>query len=155
MSTATAPAVGAEEWISRADAAELARRSEDAIKRDQKDHGLEARSGPNGKTMLRLADLVRIGRIRPQDLPAGASPAETAELRRTQDQLVAVQRELGEARGRLAGGCGRLTSSCRSRSRCSDRSASAAPAGTPSVACSARGPRSPPCTPPPRATGNR
>ena len=42
--------------------------------------------------MLRLADLVRIGRIRPEDLPAGASPAGTAELRRTQDQVVAPPR---------------------------------------------------------------
>src|SRR5215218_3193814 len=92
MSTVTATAAGAGEWISRADAAELAHRSEDAIKRDQKDHGLETRPGPNGKTMLRLADLVRIGRIRPEDLPAGASPAGTAELRRTQDQLVAPPR---------------------------------------------------------------
>jgi hypothetical protein len=102
MSTATAPAASAEEWISRADAAELACCSEATIERLETKHDLETRSGPNGQTRLRLADLVRLGRIRPEYLPAGASPAGTAELRRTQEQLVAVQRELGEVRGRLA-----------------------------------------------------
>ncbi len=102
MSTATAPAAGAEEWISRADAAELARCSEATIKRLETKHDLQTRSGPNGQTLLRLADLIRVVRIRPEDLPAGASPSGTAELRRTQDQLIAAQRELGEVRGRLA-----------------------------------------------------
>ena len=102
MSTATAPAAGAEEWISRADAAELARCNEATIERLETKHDLETRSGPKGQTRLRLADLVRLGRIRPENLPAGSSPAGTAELRRTQEQLVAVQRELGEVRGRLA-----------------------------------------------------
>jgi hypothetical protein len=102
MSTATAPAADAEAWISRADAAQLGRCSEATIKRLEGKHDLETRSGSNGQILLRLADLVRLGRIRPEDLPAGASPAGTAELRRTQEQLVAVQRELGEVRGRLA-----------------------------------------------------
>jgi hypothetical protein len=101
MSTAH-PAADAEEWISRADAAKLARCHEATINRAVKDHGLETTSGPGGRVMIRLADLIRVRRIRPEDLPAGASPAGTAELRRTQDQLVAGQRELGEARGRLA-----------------------------------------------------
>jgi hypothetical protein len=33
--------------------------------------------------MLRLADLVRVGRISREDIPTGASGAGTAELRRT------------------------------------------------------------------------
>ena len=102
MRTATAPAAGAEEWISRADAAELARCSEATVKRLETKHDLETRSGPNGHTLLRLADLLRLGRIRPEDLPAGVSPTGTAERRRIQDQLVAAQWALGEVRGRLA-----------------------------------------------------
>jgi hypothetical protein len=58
VSTATAPAAGAEEWISRADAAELARCSEATIKRLETKHDLETRSGANGQTRLRLADPV-------------------------------------------------------------------------------------------------
>ncbi len=102
MSTATAPDTDAEEWISRADAAELAACSVATIIRDEDEHDLETRPGPNGKKLLRLADLVRIGRIDRKNLPTGATGAGTAELRRTQDQLVAAQRELGEVRGRLA-----------------------------------------------------
>ncbi|MFD2090457.1 hypothetical protein [Blastococcus deserti] len=101
MSTATVPVEG-EEWVSRADAAELARCSEATIKRLEGKHDLETRTGVNGQTLLRLADLVRLGRINPADLPSGATASGTAELRRTQDQLVATQRELGEVRGRLA-----------------------------------------------------
>jgi hypothetical protein len=65
MSTATAPAASAEEWISRADAAELARCSEATIKRLETKHDLETRSGPNGQTRLRLADLVRLAAYGP------------------------------------------------------------------------------------------
>jgi hypothetical protein len=46
MSTATAPASGAEEWISRADAAKLARCHEATINRAVKEHGLETTPGP-------------------------------------------------------------------------------------------------------------
>ena len=106
MSTAPAPAAATnvedEEWISRADAAELARCSEATIIRLEGKHGLETRTGPAGQKLLRLADLVRIGRIDSADLPTGATGSGTAELRRTKDLLVAAQRELGEARGRLA-----------------------------------------------------
>jgi hypothetical protein len=102
MSSAIAPAIDAEEWISRADAAELARCSEATINRAVEKHGLETTIGPGGRVMIRLADLVRIGRIKPADLPTGGSASGTAELRRTQDQLVAAQPQLGEVRGRLA-----------------------------------------------------
>jgi hypothetical protein len=99
--TADAPA-DAEQWISRADAAKLARCSEDTIKRDVRDHELETRPGPNGRVMLRVADLLGINRISPEDIPSGASAAGTAEVRRLQEQLANAQRELGEVRGRLA-----------------------------------------------------
>jgi hypothetical protein len=93
MSTATAAATEAEE---------LARCSEATIIRVVEKRGLETTTGPGGRVMVRLADLIRIGRIKPEDLPTGATGAGTAELRRTQDLLVAAQRELGEVRGRLA-----------------------------------------------------
>ncbi len=64
-STATAPAASAEEWMSRADAAEIARCSEATIKRLETKHDLETRSGPNGQTRLRLADLVRLAAYGP------------------------------------------------------------------------------------------
>jgi NADH oxidase (H2O2-forming) len=67
-------------------------RSEATIKRLEGKHDLETRTGVNGQTLLRLADLVGIGRIDPADLPTGATASGTAELRRTQDQLVATQR---------------------------------------------------------------
>jgi hypothetical protein len=83
MSATAGTAAEGEQWISRADAAKLARRSEDTIKRAVADHNLETRPGLNGRVMLRVADLVRIGRISVEDVPAGASAAGSTAAARS------------------------------------------------------------------------
>ena len=85
-------------WITRKDAAALARCSEDAIKDTQKKHKLPTRTGTAGATLLNLDDLVRVGRVRPEDLAAagtGAELAELAELARTKEQVNALRTEVG------------------------------------------------------------
>jgi uncharacterized small protein (DUF1192 family) len=90
------------QWVTRKDAAALARCSEDAIKDTQKKHKLPTRTGTAGATLLSLDDLVRVGRVRPEDLTAGGTGAECAELARTKEQVSALRTEVGRQGGRLA-----------------------------------------------------
>lgn len=89
-------------WVTRKDAAALARCSEDAIKDTQKKHKLPTRTGAAGATLLSLQDLVRVGRIRPEDLTAAGTGAELAELARAKEQVSALRTEVGRQGGRLA-----------------------------------------------------
>ena len=89
-------------WVTRKDAAALARCSEDAIKDTQKKHKLPTRTGTAGATLLNLDDLVRVGRVRPEDLAAAGTGAELAELARTKEQVSALHAEVGRQGGRLA-----------------------------------------------------
>jgi hypothetical protein len=131
MSTAAAPALDVEEWISRADPAELARCHEATIIRDVKRQGLETTAGPGGRVMVRLADLIRIRRIDRKDLPAGASAAGTAELRRTQDCWSPPSASSASpAAGSLSATCTRaMTSARRGTNWC--RSATCSPSWPP------------------------
>lgn len=89
------------DWISRDDAAVLAGCSADSIKRDVKNHALETRQGPANRVMVRLSDLVGIGRIKQHELPSSGTGAEAAELRRAQERILSLHAEVGEATGRL------------------------------------------------------
>jgi uncharacterized small protein (DUF1192 family) len=89
-------------WVTRKDAAAVARCSEDAIKDTQKKHNLPTRTGAAGATLLSLDDLVRVGRVRPEDLTAGGTGAECAELVRTREQVNQLRTEVGRQGGRLA-----------------------------------------------------
>jgi hypothetical protein len=95
-----------EDLVSREDGAVLADCSIDTIKRDIKLHGLHTEPGPRGKVMVRVADLVRIGRIKPDVLGDGVSGSTTAELRRTQEQvrqlLAGAARDAGRLEERTA-----------------------------------------------------
>jgi hypothetical protein len=88
--------------VTRKDAAALARCSEDAIKDTQKKHKLPTRTGTAGATLLNLDDLVRVGRVRAEDLTAGGTGAECAELARTKEQVSQLRTEVGRQGGRLA-----------------------------------------------------
>jgi len=90
------------QWVTRKDAAALARCSEDAIKDTQKKHKLPTRTGTAGATLLSLNDLVRVGRVRAEDLAAGGTGAECAELARTKEQVSQLRTEVGRQGGRLA-----------------------------------------------------
>jgi len=89
-------------WVTRKDAAALARCSEDAIKDTQKKYKLPTRTGAAGATLLSLEDLVRVGRVRAEDLAAAGTGAECAELARTKEQVSALRTEVGRQGGRLA-----------------------------------------------------
>jgi len=92
----------ANDWVTRKEAAVLARCSEDAIRATQKKHQLETRTNAAGATQLRVADLVRVGRIRPEDLAGAGSGAECAELVRAREQVSVLRIEVGHLGGRLA-----------------------------------------------------
>jgi hypothetical protein len=72
------------EWISRDAAAVLAGCSSDSIKRDIAKHDLDTQLGANQRVTVRLSDLVRIGRVKPHQLPGTGTGTGTegAELRR-------------------------------------------------------------------------
>jgi hypothetical protein len=91
-----------EDWLTRKEAADLAGCSQDAIKYTQTKHQLETRTNAAGAILLRTADLVRVGRIRAEDLGAAGSGAECAELVRTKEQVSALRVEVGHLGGRLA-----------------------------------------------------
>jgi hypothetical protein len=90
-----------EEWISRADAAALSGRSEDTIRRDERRHELETRLNPTGAVLLRLADLVRIGRI-DRTTFTSAGGADSAEVVRARDAVVVLKVQVAEMNGKLS-----------------------------------------------------
>jgi len=90
------------QWVTRKDAAALGRCSQDSIQRTAKKHKLPTRTNKAGATLLSLDDLVRVGRVRPEDLTAAGTGAELAELARTKEQVSALRVEVGHLGGRLA-----------------------------------------------------
>src|SRR5690606_32162283 len=97
--TMTTPTTGRdrEEWIDRTTAATLAGCAVDTIRRDQRDHTLTVRTGPNGSTLLRLGDLIDIGRVPATVLDpvtTARQVAEAAGLRRELTDLQVAHAEL-------------------------------------------------------------
>jgi hypothetical protein len=90
------------QWVTRKDAAVLARCSEDSIRLTQKNHELQTRTNAAKATLLNLDDLVRVGRVHPDDLAAAGSGAECAELARTKEQANQLRTKVGRQGGRLA-----------------------------------------------------
>ena len=91
----------AEDRITRDDIALLARTSPDTIRRDIKKHGLETDTDAAGRVLVRVADFLAIGRIRPEDLTAGATPGESAEVLRARETITALRMQVAELSGRL------------------------------------------------------
>jgi uncharacterized small protein (DUF1192 family) len=90
------------QWVTRKDAALLARCSQDSIVRAQTKHKLQTRTNDAKATLLNTDDLVRVGLIRPEDLAAGGTGAECAELARTKELISQLRIEVGRQGGRLA-----------------------------------------------------
>ena len=99
MSTTT---IQAADWITRADMAALMKRSEDTVRRAEKKNDLENREDEAGRVLVCVADFLRIGLIRPQDLTVGATPAESAEVLRARETITALKTQVAELTGRLA-----------------------------------------------------
>ena len=89
-------------WVTRKDAAVLGRCSQDSSERTVKKHELPTRTTDANATLLNVDDLVRVGRVRAEDLDAGGTGAECAELARTREQVSALRTEVGRQGGRLA-----------------------------------------------------
>jgi len=89
-------------WVTRKDAAALARCSQDSIVRTEKKHKLQTRTNDAKATLLNTDDLVRVGLIRVEDLAAGGTGAECAELARTKEMVSQLRTEVGRQGGRLA-----------------------------------------------------
>ena len=90
-------------WVTRKDAAVLGRCSQDSSERTVKKHELPTRTTDANATLLNVDDLVRVGRVRAEDLDAGGTGAECAELLAgTRAQVSALRTEVGRQGGRLA-----------------------------------------------------
>jgi phage shock protein A len=94
--------IQAEDWITRADMAALMKRSEDTVRRAEKKHELKTREDEARRALVAVADFLRLGLIRPQDLTVGATPAESAEVLRARETVAALKAQVAEMTGRLA-----------------------------------------------------
>ena len=97
----TDPSAVDDRWISRKDAAALARCSQATIKRDEDKHKLDTREGVNGAVLVEIAGLVKIGRLQPQDVAPGASAADAADLRRATHRIEQLLVDASTVQGRL------------------------------------------------------
>ena len=70
--------------------------------RAQTKHKLQTRTNDAKATLLNTDDLVRVGLIRAEDLAAGGTGAECAELARTKEMVSQLRTEVGRQGGRLA-----------------------------------------------------
>lgn len=93
---------GEQDWIPRADMAALMRKSEDTVRRIVKTNGLATRDGDAGRILVGVADFLRLGHLRPEDLLSGGTAAESAEVLRARDTITALTAQVGELTGRLA-----------------------------------------------------
>lgn len=80
-----------EDWIPRDDMAVLVHKSVDTVTREIKKHDLATRTDEAGRVLVNVGDFLRLGRIRPEDLTAGAIPAESAEVLRVRESLTALR----------------------------------------------------------------
>ena len=100
--TPRAATARAEDWITRKEAAALMGCSEDTVKRTVKAHGLATRAGANHTTLLRVGDLVAVGKLAAETLPASGTSAQTlAALRRAEAELAAAREQVAALAARL------------------------------------------------------
>ncbi|QWC84460.1 hypothetical protein KLP28_12920 [Nocardioidaceae bacterium] len=97
--TPSSPASG--EWITREDLATLARRSVDTIRRDVERHSLDTRTDEKGRVLVNANDFLALGRLAPEDLRRGATPAESVAMTRARDEVGSLTAELARLEGRL------------------------------------------------------
>lgn len=98
-------------WIPRDDMAVLGRCSSDTVRRDEgrirklydeAGEPYETRTDATGRVLVNVGDFVRVGRLRPEDLTTGATPAESAEVLRARETITALKAQVGELSGRLS-----------------------------------------------------
>lgn len=92
---------GSQDWIPRADMAALIRKSEDTVRRLVTKHDLTTRTDDKGRVLVRVDDFVTLGHLRAEDLTAGLTPAESAEVLRARESVTALRVHVAELTGRL------------------------------------------------------
>ncbi|GAB3868137.1 hypothetical protein GCM10028801_43570 [Nocardioides maradonensis] len=91
-----------EDRISRKDAAALARKSPDTIRRAEKRHQIEVRPDPlTGEATYRVADLLAHDLIKITDLGIAGTAAESAEVIKSRGTITDLRAEIAETQGRL------------------------------------------------------
>jgi hypothetical protein len=96
------PSYTEQDWIPRDDMATLCRCSVDTVTRTVKKHQFDTRTDDAGRLLVNVGDFVRIGRLRAEDLTLGATPAESAEVRRARASIEALKIQVAELTGRLS-----------------------------------------------------
>ena len=89
------------DWVTRDDMAALTRKSADTVTRDIKKHQLSAPADEAGRVLVNVGDFLEIGRLRPEDLTAGTTPAESAEVLRARETITELKERAAELTGRL------------------------------------------------------
>lgn len=102
MLSTTTRGLNRDEWLTRDEIAGLMGRTEDTVRRLQRENALRARSGENGKVLLRLGDLIDLGKISESVLDPQVSAREVAEAVAVRRELQDVREERCELAGRLA-----------------------------------------------------
>lgn len=131
-----------DERISRKDAARLARRSQDTIRRLERRHHLSVeRDDASQQVTYRVQDLVDLGVLHIEDVATAGSAAESAELAGARETIAHLRADVAERDGRLSyaevsskrcrGNSPSRTSSSPSRERRSTSSPTPSPAGAP------------------------
>lgn len=92
---------GSQEWISRSEACELIGCSEQTLRRLVKNQGLETREGERGRTMLRVGDLVRLGRLDESRLAEFPNASAAATATRMSQETLGLREQVAELRSRL------------------------------------------------------
>ncbi|QGN58095.1 hypothetical protein [Nostocoides sp. HKS02] len=91
-----------QDWVLRADMAALIRKSEDTVRRLVTKHELATRTDDKGRVLVRVDDFVTLGHLRHEDLTAGLTPAESAQVLRARESVTALRVQIAELTGRLA-----------------------------------------------------
>ena len=91
-----------EDWIPRADLAALMRKSPDTVRRAVDKHGLDTRTDDAGRVLVRVADFLRLGHLRAEDILPGTTATESAEVLRARDTVTALTAQVAELTGRIA-----------------------------------------------------
>lgn len=92
-----------DQWLDRPTLATLMGKGEDTVRRDQRDHQLPTRLGPNKCVLLRLGDFIDLGRIPASVLDPEISAREVADAIALRAELEDLRRAHAELLGREFG----------------------------------------------------
>ncbi len=102
MATLSVRGLDPDQWIDRKTAATLMDRDQDTVRRVQRENDLPTRIGPNNTTLLRLGDLIDLGRIPTSVLDPAVNVRDVADAIELRKQLDDLRREHAVLLGRLA-----------------------------------------------------